>query len=449
MAGGAFAQTHRVTDLGDLGFQPNVELHGTAGINDLGQVVYGSDDGSGIRAFVWLPENDYGLARGTYDLDAIFGTSPFSIAREINTEGQIAGQVDGIDVGEGEGVVWDLATGGATPLGFLPDGSWSRAMSISEGPVSVVVGESEHLTICPGECEDDEPAKPQLFLNSFRAIYDGGVHTLQPLSPLGCDSSSAARDVEGDVDGSLVVGFSDTIATDAGCDPFTPSCPFEGVDPIQWGTPAALELPGLDAPDNFRDAEARGVDGLGRTVGWGYALEGFCETRAFYWETAASVVDLNDSLPSGHAARAEAINDRKEPQVVGWSWHGTTRHAVLWENQGGAAWAATDLNAVIPVCSQDLELVQAHDVNDAGWIAGWGRLDTPGPGFERHAFVLSPIGENPSDLDGDGIVGIVDFLELLGAWGPWGAGVVCRADVDLDCTVGVTDFLRLLGDWTL
>ena len=50
----------------------------------------------------------------------------------------------------------------------------------------------------------------------------------------------------------------------------------------------------------------------------------------------------------------------------------------------------------------------------------------------------------PGDLDGDGIVGITDFLALLGAWGP---NPGHPADFDGDGLVGITDFLTLLGNW--
>ncbi len=55
----------------------------------------------------------------------------------------------------------------------------------------------------------------------------------------------------------------------------------------------------------------------------------------------------------------------------------------------------------------------------------------------------------PGDLDGDGTVGILDFLALLGAWGPCPApcSPSCLADLDGDCIVGITDFLILLGNW--
>lgn len=53
-------------------------------------------------------------------------------------------------------------------------------------------------------------------------------------------------------------------------------------------------------------------------------------------------------------------------------------------------------------------------------------------------------GSCPGDIDGDGMVGIVDFLLLLGAWGPC-AG--CPEDLDQDGMVGIVDFLGLLGAW--
>ncbi len=54
------------------------------------------------------------------------------------------------------------------------------------------------------------------------------------------------------------------------------------------------------------------------------------------------------------------------------------------------------------------------------------------------------------DLDGDGTVGILDFLGLLAAWGPCPdtCPPACPADLDGDCTVGILDFLILLANWT-
>jgi hypothetical protein len=54
----------------------------------------------------------------------------------------------------------------------------------------------------------------------------------------------------------------------------------------------------------------------------------------------------------------------------------------------------------------------------------------------------------PGDIDGDGNVGILDFLALLAAWGPCPAPPApCPADIDGDGSVAITDMLLLLGNW--
>ncbi|MHC4303627.1 MAG: FG-GAP-like repeat-containing protein [Planctomycetota bacterium] len=52
------------------------------------------------------------------------------------------------------------------------------------------------------------------------------------------------------------------------------------------------------------------------------------------------------------------------------------------------------------------------------------------------------------DTDGDGSVGIADFLDLLAAWGPCpDPPEPCLSDLDNDGEVGVADFLVLLASW--
>ena len=51
-----------------------------------------------------------------------------------------------------------------------------------------------------------------------------------------------------------------------------------------------------------------------------------------------------------------------------------------------------------------------------------------------------------ADLDGDGFVGVMDLMMLLGQFGPCSGS--CWADMDHDGMVGVTDLLILLANWT-
>ncbi len=51
------------------------------------------------------------------------------------------------------------------------------------------------------------------------------------------------------------------------------------------------------------------------------------------------------------------------------------------------------------------------------------------------------------DIDGDGTVGITDFLDLLADWGTCTKDC-CLSDLDLDGEVGIVDFLTLLANWS-
>ncbi len=53
----------------------------------------------------------------------------------------------------------------------------------------------------------------------------------------------------------------------------------------------------------------------------------------------------------------------------------------------------------------------------------------------------APIG----DIDGDGVVGILDLLMLLSNWGPCKGA--CPADLNGDGSVGILDLLVLLANW--
>ena len=92
----------------------------------------------------------------------------------------------------------------------------------------------------------------------------------------------------------------------------------------------------------------------------------------------------------------------------------------------------------------------AVDAGDPGFVAGKAETDIDGDPRVVGGRVDMGADEfrRPGDVDGDGTVGIVDFLALLGAWGPCpGPPVPCPADVDGDLAVGITDLLALLANW--
>ena len=49
------------------------------------------------------------------------------------------------------------------------------------------------------------------------------------------------------------------------------------------------------------------------------------------------------------------------------------------------------------------------------------------------------------DLNDDGIVNVIDLLQLLAAWGPCPA---CPEDLNTDGEVSILDLLILLANWT-
>ncbi len=55
----------------------------------------------------------------------------------------------------------------------------------------------------------------------------------------------------------------------------------------------------------------------------------------------------------------------------------------------------------------------------------------------------------PGDVNGDGVVNVLDLSELLGAWGPCPPPCppACPADLNGNCEVDVDDLLTLLANW--
>jgi len=120
---------------------------------------------------------------------------------------------------------------------------------------------------------------------------------------------------------------------------------------------------------------------------------------------------LRNTLPD---TGNDGFHDPNNPQTLAWNTQGV--HDFAW----------IDING-----DQFMDLFQAT-------CSGY-RV------FMMEPFELDIVG----DIDGDGVVGILDFLLLLGDWGncPDPCPPTCAADLDADCTVGILDFLLLLGNW--
>jgi hypothetical protein len=116
----------------------------------------------------------------------------------------------------------------------------------------------------------------------------------------------------------------------------------------------------------------------------------------------------------------------------------------VWENDGGtitdSSWnqEVLDISAIADGQSR-VSVRWSYETGNNAWaFSGW-NLD------DIEIWGVPPSEPDcPADINGDGEVGVLDFLDLLAAWGP-NAGH--PADLDGDGEVGVLDFLELLAAW--
>ncbi len=137
-------------------------------------------------------------------------------------------------------------------------------------------------------------------------------------------------------------------------------------------------------------------------------------------------------LPEEANGTAWAVNEAGV--AVGWTRPSEMESiATLWHE--GEVY---DLNDLID--DEDVFLYIAWDINDSGQITGLASdVDDV-----RRAFLLTPKAK-VGDINGDGVVDVLDLLLVLAAWGPCGND--CPADVNGDGTVDVLDLLEILSHW--
>ena len=117
----------------------------------------------------------------------------------------------------------------------------------------------------------------------------------------------------------------------------------------------------------------------------------------------------------------------------------------------GTVTAATDTGAPVTAYTGTCDNLQQVGISGftaecgVAYLIHVGNIGAgPAPGTLTVSCAGSCILPCSADLNSDRLVGIVDFLLLLAAWGP-NAGH--PADFDGDGLVGITDFLFLLSDW--
>jgi hypothetical protein len=181
---------------------------------------------------------------------------------------------------------------------------------------------------------------------------------------------------------------------------------------------------------------------------------------------AGRIMNADGTFPPGYFTIAEAPGRQLRPTAA---WDGST-FVVAWDdqrNQQSFFDARTDVYAArVSESGTVLDLQGFPIQNGPDGEATPAILSTPdgvsyvastrfvtAPPLDSYRVGLTVLGLEsiPGDLDGDGAVGITDFLALLAAWGPCADPCppsACPADLDGDCTVGISDFLALLANWS-
>ncbi len=378
-----------------------------AAISGDGSVVVGlSSSGNGQEGFVWTSDG------GMVGLGTLPGGPGFaSVARGVSSDGRVVVGDSSSAKGTPQAFRW-TSSGGMSGLGDLEGGVFDSIAFAANADGSVIVGD--------GQSDSGQEA--------FRwtGLMPVGLGDLP-----GGNFDSGAIDVN--ADGSVVVGFSSSQGPGLGWEAF------------RW-TAAGGMMVGLgDLPGGQFQSIATGVSDDGSVVvGDGSTTAG---QEPFRWTASGGMIGLGNLPGQSFGFGRDLSADGSV--VVG----GSGADPFIWDTTHGMR-NLTDV--LVDDCGLDLggwTLLDARAVSDDGLtITGAGV--NPDGNSEGWIATLSPqCADLPliGDIDGDGIVGINDFLSLLGNWGPCPEPCPpsCPADLDDDCMVGITDFLILLGNWSL
>ena len=204
---------------------------------------------------------------------------------------------------------------------------------------------------------------------------------------------------------------------------------------------ASADFDGVNGPDLlFANAPNNSQDRLWLNDGTGFFLDVTGTQLPAGFETTMDVTvgDLNGVIPD--------LFNQSPAAIEGFTGEGESDTFTI-ENLGAAAFLSVVLNGVEDYL---LEILDGNDVVQA-------TIDRGGVGTEEAVQYAPPIMPstvkvrvttlecaNGFSVVGECSVGILDFLELLSAWGP---NPGHRADFDLDGVVGILDFLALLANW--
>jgi probable HAF family extracellular repeat protein len=203
------------------------------------------------------------------------------------------------------------------------------------------------------------------------------------------------------------------------------------VDSGEW-----IDLHTMMTDGNMGSTEAVAVNDLGQVAGQGYDGP---VIAAFLWDPQEGFTFL-PALKNGDRDRVYAYDLNGAGVVVGGAaTDGWTDHrAFVWDEANGMR----DLNELVDLPPNYI-LDRALEISDEGIIVGEGHW---GPGWGPPvAFYLVPLETGcPADFNGDGAVNTLDVLAFLNAFSVGDSD----ADFNGDAEVNTLDVLAFLNQWS-
>jgi hypothetical protein len=440
--------------------------HRARGISNNGIIVGESQLNNQQHAFVLLTQPMFGFSQDqTIDLQASITSPIASVARGVNAAGKIAGEAR-LNLNPGavtRAFAFELAGGAitATNLGnlFTPDNARdSSAYDITDTSPAWVIGWSELGRPVPPEFLDFiAQCNPGARLVFRRQLIGGAVMEAFFTPGPGNGQLEEPDNLNGEgygVNAALqIVGqtFQCSNSTGGNCD--------SRRDAARWVSPtSSVELlsyaPVMDMIAGR--GEARGINTAGNIVGFGYSDNPptppfTCGNRATFWLSATATpfnlqMGATPSLDESNQTLANAINNANGCvllSVVGLNV--TANSAQLWVQSQTGQWTRVELTSAINSATGWEKLFEATDINDNGWIVGFGDRDL-GPAIKERAFLAVPFGPCRADITGNGTVDGDDLGQLLLNFSTPGCfgDIPCMSDLDGDGNVDGADLGILL-----
>lgn len=306
------------------------------------------------KAFVWSV--DGGLLR----IGDLPGGADYSFAKAVNDAGQVVG---GSATANGNrAFIWD-AVNGMRALGDLPDSDSSYATGINVN--NQVVG-TRHSAAG---------------FSAFVWTQASGMQDLGDLPGQDTDVFGTAINDQGQVVGHTAANGI--------------------INAYLWDPAAGMTSLG-DLPTGSNVGYAFGINNATQVVGRGNTSDG---DRAFLWTPSAGMQNLG-TWPGGFGSYAYGLNNHGE--VVGHFTLGGQHRAFLWT----AATGLQDLNVLADAEAAGWVLLEAYDINDSGWIVGYG----VNPSDVNQGYLLCPVTPLLGDLAPagapDGQINVADLLRL-------------------------------------